>query len=235
VLWGPSTLEAAARQGVLLTADHRIVDTRRGQVLPAGTPLLQPMTAEEMGALRHWSPEAMAGRIVRQEALQWSSRALLDTVLGQGAQLAPVLGLGMAEDRDLQAPVANAHGVSLEWLRLPPGAGVACHRLAEKQVLIAWQGQVQVAVEVADEPAPVDIALSGGPGGWDSFSVPAGHWRTLRNTGSATALLLVMNAGDARKRIEWAPELQQAAGAAGWALDANGFVAERRFVERAQP
>jgi hypothetical protein len=44
-----------------------------------------------------------------------------------------------------------------------------------------------------------------------------------------------MTAGDHRKRIEWDPAIAASAAAlAGWALDANGYVAEKRFVDRAQ-
>ena len=39
---------------------------------------------------------------------------------------------------------------------------------------------------------------------------------------------------DQRKRIEWDPAVVQAAAAHDLALDANGFVAAKRFVDRAQ-
>jgi hypothetical protein len=43
-----------------------------------------------------------------------------------------------------------------------------------------------------------------------------------------------MTAGDHRKRIQWDEPVLTAAHASGWAHDADGCVAERRFVERAQ-
>ncbi len=234
VLWGPTTLAAAARQGVYLTDDYRIVDTRRGETLPPDARLLEPMTPAEIAALRVWTPEAMARRIVRFADLQWSRHGLLDAALpGGGAQLAAVIGLGMTEDRDLQAPVANAHGVSIEWLRLPPGGGVSRHRLHEKQVLIAKAGDVAVAVETTQGERV--HTLRGRATAWDTFSLPAGSWRSLRNTGDGGALALVMTAGDHRKRIEWDPAVVQAAARAGLAIDANGYVGDKRFVDRAQP
>jgi hypothetical protein len=82
---------------------------------------------------------------------------------------------------------------------------------------------------------PVAHRLHGSTGaGWDAMSVPADGWRTLRNAGPGTALALLMTAGDHRKRIEWDAATGAAAHGAGWALDADGFVAPRRFVERAQ-
>ena len=233
ILWGPSTLAAARAQGVLLTEDYQIIDTRRGDVLPAGAKPLQPMTEAEIGALRVWSPQEMAQRVVRFDALRWSQHGLLDSLLpGGGGQLAPVIGLGMLQDRNLQAPVANAHGVSIEWLRLPPGGAVSRHRLAEKQVLIAKAGSLRIDLDSTE--GPVSFAAVGAAQAWDSYSLPPGEWRTLTNTGDAQALALLMTAGDHRKHIEWDPQVVQAAAAQDWALDANGFVAAKRLVDRAQ-
>lgn len=233
ILWGPSTLKAAAEQGVHLTEDYRIVDTRRGDALRPGERTLQPMTEQEIAALRHWSVQDMHGRLVRQADLQFGAHSLLDAVLpGGGAQIAPVVGLGVSEDRAAVPPVAKAHGVSLEWLRLPAGAGMARHRLAEKQVVTVYRGEVELQLEADDGVA--SFSLQGSPQGWDSFALPSDHWRSLRNTGTDEAWVLLMTAGDHRKRIQWDESVLMAAAERGWALDADGCVAPRRFVERAQ-
>ena len=52
VLWGPTTLAAAAERGVRLTEDYRIVDASRGDALQPHEKLLQPMTAQEIAAPR---------------------------------------------------------------------------------------------------------------------------------------------------------------------------------------
>ena len=49
-----------------------------------------------------------------------------------------------------------------------------------------------------------------------------------------SALVLLMTPGDHRKTITWAPEVLQAAAAQGLAIDANGYVAPKRFVDRSQ-
>jgi quercetin dioxygenase-like cupin family protein len=233
ILWGPSTLEAAAREGVLLTEDYRIVDATRGESMPAGVAPLQPMTPEEIGALRTWSPAEMARRIVRFADLRWSSDALLDAALpGCGGALAQVIGLGLSQDRDALAPVANAHGLSIEWLRLPPGGAVSRHRLTDKQVLIAARGDIEIVAEASD--GIVRQRVSGSESAWDSFALPADCWRALRNDGDTEALALLLTSGDHRKRIEWDPAVVRAAGGADRAIDANGYVAPKRFVDRSQ-
>ncbi|MFM1989022.1 MAG: hypothetical protein RJA99_1979 [Pseudomonadota bacterium] len=233
ILWGPTTLEAAAREGVLLTEDYRIVDAARGESMPDGARPLQPMTPAEIAALRDWSPEEMARRVVRFAGLRWSRQALLDAALpGCGGEIAPVIGLGISEDRDAAAPVGNAHGLSIEWLRLPPGGSVSPHRLHEKQVLIAVRGAIELAADASD--GTVRQRLDGGEAAWDSFAIPAGIRRALRNVGDGEALALLLTTGDHRKRIDWDPAVVAAAAAIGRAIDADGRVAPKRFVDRSQ-
>ena len=232
ILWAPQTLDAARQQGVHLTEDYRIVDEQLGQRWDDATMRrLQPMTPQEIEQLRRWTPEQMGRRVVRHADLQWSPRALLDSSLpGCGGELAPVIGLGMSEDRDHLAPVMNAHGFSIEWLRLPPGGRVSRHRLASKQVLICHQGEMRLGIGDHGE----HVTLKGTDAAWDSYAAPADTWRSLHNTGPGPAEMLLMTPGDARKRIEWAPDVVVAAAAQGLAIDANGYVAPKRFTDRSQ-
>ena len=232
ILWGPQTLAAAQEQGVHLTEDYRIIDEQSGQRWDDATMRrLQPMTPQEIGQLQRWTPEQMGRRVVRHADLQWSGRALLDSALpGCGGELAPVIGLGMSEDRAHLAPVMNAHGFSIEWLRLPPGGRLSRHRLASKQVLICYQGSVRLDIGDGGESFP----LNGTDTTWDSYAAPADTWRSLHNTGPGEAEVLLMTPGDARKPITWAPDVAAAAAAAGLAIDANGYVAPKHFTDRSQ-
>lgn len=235
ILWGPQTLEAARQQGVHLTEDYHIIDEQQGQRWDEATMRrLQPMTPGEIAQLRRWTPEQMARRVVRHADLQWSSRALLDSALpGCGAELAPVIGLGISEDRDHLAPVMNSHGFSIEWLRLPPGGRLSRHRLASKQVMTCYRGSVRLDVGDLGQGGE-SFTLHGAEEAWDSFAMPADTWRSLHNSGSAPATIVLMTPGDSRKRIEWSPDVVRGAVAADLAIDANGYVAPKRFVDRSQ-
>ena len=160
ILWGPWTIDKARQAGVYLTEDYRMIDTRRGEVLPKDVRLLEPMSAQEIADLEDWSPERMAQRVVRFANLNWSTQALLDSVLpGHGASMAPVVGLGMHQGRAVIPPVANAHGMSIEWLRVPPGGQVGRHRLTRKQVLVLQLiGKFRSAAIGWREIDPVEIA-----------------------------------------------------------------------------
>ncbi len=233
ILWGPWTLDAARQQGVHLTEDYRIIDEQLGQKWSEADKRLQPMTPQEINGLRKWTPEQMLRRVVRYADLDWSADALLDSALsGCGGQLAPVIGLGMSQDRNHLAPVQNAHGFSIEWLRLPAGGSVSRHMLADKQVLVVYRGQIAITIDGSD--APVTIAAQGSDTGWDSYAMPADSWRSYRNTGSDEAVMLVMTSGDHRKNLVWDDVVVRAAGAANRAIDANGYVGPKNFVDRSQ-
>jgi hypothetical protein len=122
--------------------------------------------------------------------------------------------------------------MSIEWLRIPPGGQVGRHRLTRKQVLVLKKGQLQLDIEADD--GLFTQTLVGQPTAWDSYAVPADHWRTLRNPGHEEALVLVLTSGDEKKAIEWSPDIVAQAAAAGRAMDANGCTAPKYFVDRAQ-
>ena len=175
----------------------------------------------------------MQQRIVRFADLRWSTHGLLDSHLpGCGAQLASVIGLGMVQDRNLAAPVSNAHGLSIEWLRIPAGGGVSRHLLSDKQVLISKRGHVEVVIATTD--GPVSRTAVGADTAWDSYSLPPDCWRSFKNIGESDALALLITAGDHRKSITWDTSVVQAAAEHDWSIDASGFVAPLRFISRAQ-
>ena len=233
ILWGPDTLEAARQQGVHLTEDYRIIDEQAGQKWDDSCKRLQPMTPDEIARLRTWTPAQMAQRVVRYATLDWSASALLDAALpGCGAQMAPVIGLGMTQDRNHAAQVTNAHGFSLEWLRIPAGGSVSRHQVQEKQVLVVYRGTV--AIDVDGASASVRTVAAGTPQGWDSFAMPGACWRSYHNPGATETVMLLMTPGDGRKTITWAPEVVAAAAAQDLSIDANGYVAPKHFVDRSQ-
>ena len=91
----------------------------------------------------------------------------------------------------------------------------------------------------APDPADTEVVAitsiaNGHAEGWDSFAMPAEVWRCYRNIGDTEALVLLMTPGDARKPIDWAPAVQARAAEAGYAIDANGYLALKRYTDRSQ-
>ncbi len=228
IIWHPSILENAARHGLYLTQDNMLVDTEAGDPAPAPGSLIETLDTTTVQSFRRYTADEMRRRVVTAADRRWSAHALLDSALpGHASELAPVLGYGMTEDRDHEIPIANPHGFSIEWLRIAPGNRVGPFRLEDKQVLIAFQGAIEVTVDATDGAVPLRVEAQ------DLLSVPPGTWRTIACVGDGAAEIAVVTAGEARKRITWTPEIVAAASTQGAALDHNGYVAQKRLLPRA--
>ena len=225
IIWHPSILSTAAQYGLYLTRDNMLVDTDGGTPKPAADTLMPSLTPEQIATLPRYTAEQMERRVVPARKRDWSARALLCTCLpGQAAELAPVIGHGMTEDRDHAAPIGNPHGFSVEWLRLQPGNHVGRHSLAEKQVIIVFTGALDV---VLNEPGrEVTTRVEAG----EVFSAPPGAWRSLAAAGSEPVEATLVTSGDHRKRPVWAPEILRAAMEQGSVIDHDGHVAPLAFL-----
>ncbi|MGC4252111.1 MAG: hypothetical protein QM605_11820 [Sphingobium sp.] len=220
VVWHPSILQTAADHGLYLTRDNMMVDTAAGAARPDDADLIQPLGEADIASMRHCTPQDMARRVVRFDDLQWSPAALLDSAVpGHSAFLAPVIGAGMTEDRNAVPPISDPHGFMLEYVRIPAGEQVGAYRVAPKQVLIVREGKLEI------ELGEGDTATRAVAEPWSTFSVPANAWRSFRSVGETEALFTLTTAGDARPTIEWAPEIVEAAKAAGVGRDPNGYLA----------
>ena len=227
IIWGPSVLRDAEKHGLWLTADNRLIDTVAGDVVPTDVPLIKPMPQRYIDELTPYTPEELRQRVTQPSDRVYSRRSFLCTGLpGGNADLALVIGYGMAEDRRAVPRVHEPHSFNLAWLRATPGEGLLRHRHHETQVLTVKSGRWRVTLN--DGAAAESVEL----GRLDMLSVPAGSWRRFELLEAAddaategTGELLVVNSGDGRVRLEWAPEVIEAAFDAGWMLDPNGYLA----------
>lgn len=227
VVWHPDILETAAAQGLFLTRDNMLVDTEAGAPKPHPDELIRPLTAEDIRGMRHYSLNDMRRRLVTRDALRWSGKALLDHVLpGHGSALAPVIGAGMTEDREAEAPIMNPHGFMLEWMRIASGNQVGPYRVTPKQVLIVREGAVEITLGRGDR-ATRAVAEP-----WSTFSVPADCWRSFRSVGEVDAEFSLTTEGDARPVIEWDEEIVRAARSAGVGRDPNFYLAPAHLLPK---
>ncbi len=225
LIWHPTILAEAGQYGLYLTRDNILVDTAKGGQRPAHDQLIEPISQAEIDGLRRYAPEQMRKRVVKAGERAWSKAALLDACLpGHASELAPVIGFGISQDRDHEAPITNPHGFSHEWLRLAPGQSVSRFRIDEKQVLLAHTGHFTVTLNAPGHE--VALALEA----WGMVSVPAGAWRAIRNDGDGVAEVLIITNGDARKIPQWPDETVAAARAAGYAVDRSGMIAPAHLL-----
>lgn len=234
IIWGPSVLREAESYGLHLTADNRLIDTVAGDAVPDDVALIEPMQQNFIDELTSYSPEQMRSRVVQPGDRIYSKLGLLCNALPGGhAEISPVIGYGMTEDRRQVPPIHEPHSFNLAWLRAQPGEAMLQHRHDRSQVVLVKSGRWAVTLN-----GDAENTLELGPS--DSFSVPAGAWREFRCLESGdtaatpgTGELLVINPGDDRVRIEWSPEVVASAHAAGAVIDPNGYVAPTAVMETA--
>ncbi|MEL7175335.1 MAG: hypothetical protein AAGK28_02310 [Pseudomonadota bacterium] len=223
VIFHPEIIREAADYGLYISSDNRLIDTSRGDAVPPESERIPPMPDEDVATLRNVTRDEMMSRIVTSDARDFRPAFVDQTLPKGGAQIAPVIGFGMTQNRDHAAPITNPHGFSAEWLRIEPGQTVGPFLLDEKMVLMMHEGQMRL--EYTDGGgASVDVDA------WDTYSVPGGVFRKLTAIGDKPVEALVVLSGDHRKRPVFAPEIVEAAQEAGLGLDAGGFVAKAALL-----
>ncbi len=222
ILWAPAVLEQAAETGLHLSTDLTVVDTSQGDV---PEDVLSPLTESDLDHVDHYSDDELAERLVGPTDLRWSERPLLASVLDQHhCPMAPVIGLGMSEDRRSRPPIVSRHGFSVEWLRISPGSSVGRHRHDDSQVLFVVGSGCELRLNRPGDEVSSSVADG------SVISVPRGAWRDICNVGHDNIDIVVVNAGDGPTVLEWDPEIVAAAREAGWTRDANGCVAPVSLV-----
>jgi quercetin dioxygenase-like cupin family protein len=228
IIWHPSILESAARHGLYLSRDNMLIDTEAGAPVPSADEQLKPISQADIQTLRHYTPEQMRERVVCAADRRFSPNSLLDSRLeGHGAEIAPVLGHGMSEDREEVTPVPNPHGFSIDWIRIPEHGVMGPFRITEKQVLIVFEGVADISLDLGRGAEATIVAAQ------ELVSPPANSWRKIAAK-DKPVLIAALTAGDARKRIEWAPDIVAAAHALGVGRDHNGYTAPTHLLPGAQ-
>jgi quercetin dioxygenase-like cupin family protein len=222
IIWSPDVLVEAAETGLKLGSDNSLIDERAGD---DATHALQPVSDEALRSIDSYTDTGLAAHLVRADDRRWSDRALLSSVVaGHASAVAPVLGHGMSEDRRHRPPVLTAQGFSIEWLRVEPGCSTGVHRSGEPQVLFLTEGAWQISCNTDGNE------LEAKPATGSIVSVPAGAWRNFTNVGPAPSVMAVVNGTDNANAIEWHSDIVAAAAEAGWGLDANRKIADRRLL-----
>lgn len=222
IVWAPHILAAAAETGLYLGADYSVIEADDGSA-PAGA--ISPLTAEELVGVESYSDVELAQHLVTADSLKWSDSALLSAVLpNHQSSIAPVIGRGMSENRRHLGPIMTSHGFSAEWLKVPPGSSVGYHQHQDTQAMFLTEGSWRIAINRGPD------CVERVPATGSIVSVPAGSWRNYANAGETDALALVVCGGDARTAIIWDESVVAAADDAGFAIDANGYMAHNEML-----
>ena len=99
VIFHPDIIREAADYGLYISNDNVLIDTSKGDPVPSAEECIAPMAAEEVAKLRKYSLEEMRERIVLSSDRDFRP-AFLDYALDScGAEVAPVIGYGISQNR----------------------------------------------------------------------------------------------------------------------------------------
>jgi mannose-6-phosphate isomerase-like protein (cupin superfamily) len=185
VTWSPRVFDLAKNFGLVLLEGGRLIDTVKGETIPAGARAQQPPTPDVMKALASPSDAKMAEGVVRATALKGNPASPL---AGPGVEECPIIVPKATADGFAPGPITGwwPHGFNLRALKLKTGAKVPFHVRREEEVLFVQEGVLEVATDRGT------VLL--GPG--DTFSTPKGAARGFRNTGSRDTLAYVVRGGE---------------------------------------
>lgn len=223
ILWAPHIVREAATTGLYLDGNNAVLDAVAGDDVSMA---IAPVDPDHLaGHVVDITDAELDARRVTGEQLDWSSRAMLSSVVGgHDVRMAPVIGNGMSQDRRHRSLITNPHGFSLEWLEVGAESTTGVHRHAHTQAMFLIDGSWEVAMELDGEwqttrPSPGSIV-----------SVPAGAWRSFGNVGASPARAAVVCGSDAPTRLEWSDVIIETAMHAGWSVDAAGYIAPTALI-----
>jgi quercetin dioxygenase-like cupin family protein len=185
VLWAPYVLEAARRHGLVLLADGRLVDTRRGEEVPPDAVPMAPTSREEVARLAVIDSAGIAACTVARTNLAAAAGSPLARF--PGVAECPIVGAANPAESMPAGRLAWPHGFHLRALHLAPGATIAQHRRLEPEVLLMHRGALRL-----EWPGG---ALTLGVG--DTLTVPVGLPRRYLAAGDTPTEVYVVRGGDA--------------------------------------
>jgi mannose-6-phosphate isomerase-like protein (cupin superfamily) len=221
VTWAPQVLRAAEGHGLVLLEDGRLIDTTAGQEVPADGKVVTPISEEELSRVPKISAEEMSKQIFRFQDRVPHQESYLDCRLPGGAKKSyGILGEGMAEAVDRPSLLNNKHSFTFELVEAELGNGFHPFKQSTKQVVFVQKGEWKISLGEHGEEGEVVLKEK------DIMSIPTDVYRRIESVGKETGFLFIINSGDDRPRLEWAPKVVSAARKTGLYLDKNNRLLE---------
>lgn len=193
VTWAPYVFDAAARYGLVLLQDGRLIDTTR-QAVPDGAVPMRAPSAAELARFDHYDSAGITRCTVRASAF----RAAGGLCAFDGFSECPIVGVESPAEHTPAGPLSWSHGFQVRALAVRPGTRTPPHVRFEEEVLFVQQGRL--TVDWADGSLTLDVG--------DTLSVPKGLVRVFANAAETEALVYVVRGGDHPAAAQVVPDLR---------------------------
>ncbi len=160
--------------------------------------------------------EALRARVARFKDLKSSSEAFVDTRIPEyNREIYNVIGRGVTEDSRLAPMIDDVKDFHLTFMRSDPGKGSSLHDHETIECFVPLTGRW--AIVLGDEGKD-EIILEP----FDTFSVPPGVMRAVKNAGTESGVILTILGGTDPGRVTWSKSINEKAKALGLVVDDDG-------------
>ncbi len=200
VTWAPSVFELAKKYGLILLRGGRLIDTTKGEEVPAGAELELPPTTAEIARLATPEKAKLDQCVIRFAGLSANPNSSLKT---DGVEEAGVItpsdtGDGFTAGAGMQPWWEN--GFNLRKISIKSGSSTEWYSRQEAEVIFVqsgeltftWEADAEGNVEENAEASEQQVTLEKGA----TMTTPKGLKRKLQNKGSDDAELFVVLGGD---------------------------------------
>ncbi len=191
VTWAPQVLGAARGHGLVLLQDGRLIDTTIGQTVPPDAAETRPLTTAELERFRKLSLAEMSRYIVRLEDIKNNPGITDENVLpGLSGRIYPLAGPYYTAGEAFQGGPDWYFNFNLVAVKVAPGQSIPLFSRHAPEVYNPFDGKWRF--RWADETGEGSLMLEAG----DTFTCPAGVYRSFENIGSAESVMYIVLGGD---------------------------------------
>jgi len=159
---------------------------------------------------------ALRARVARFKDLQSSSEAFVDTRIPEyQREIYNVIGRGVTEDTRLAPAIDDVRDFNLTFMKSDPGKGSSLHDHETIECFVPLTGRWAI---VLGDDGEHEIILEQ----FDTFSVPPGVMRAVRNAGKEPGVILTILGGTDPGRVRWSKSINEKAKTLGLVVDDNG-------------
>ncbi len=188
VTWAPYVFESAKQYGLVLLEDGSLVDTTRGETIPAGKKPMPPTTSEDISARRRMTAEELSACILPHGDLKPGAG-----ISCPGVRESPVIGEASDGENIPAGKMAWPHGFHLRHLAINSGASTNLHSRSEEEVILMHEGQLAL-----EFPGGEFILTPG-----DVMTVPVGLPRRFCNRGGDLIEAYIVRGGNQPRPAEF--------------------------------
>lgn len=180
VTWAPYVFDNAKEYGLILLEDGSLVDTTKGESIPAGKTAMRPTTDQDVASQQRLHADDMQGCVVSRAELEIGDAAAAKI------QETPIIGAANGNENMPAGKMNWPHGFSVRHVQLGSGAAGQPHQRHEEEVIMMQSGAMIVRLPDGE------VELRAG----DVLTVPVDMPRSFANSSDSPAEAYFVRGGD---------------------------------------